>query len=159
MKAVLYTDGGAWPNPGPGAWAFALAITPDNFDPVTDDPKAHPGIVVWGSDTKVTNNQMEMRAAIRGLRYITKTKEAKTYPLFVVADSLYVIQGAQKEQKVGPLFPNKDLWEKLWMLVAKTKPVWIHVRGHQGVLGNELVDLYCTMAQKTGPKEGFVKWN
>lgn len=159
MKSVLYTDGGAWPNPGPGAWAFALVIASDDYDPVEGNALLHPGVVVWGSAKDTTNNQMELQAAFRGLRYLSRTQVARTYPMVVVTDSLYLKNGATRERSSATHIPNADLWEQIWFYQAMLKPEWIHVRGHQGVPGNELVDKHCTIAQKSGPKEGSIRWN
>lgn len=159
MKAVLFTDGGAWPNPGPGAWAYLLAMVPNSFDPLVGDPKEHSWVAAWDIMQGTTNNQMELTAAIKGLAHVTKTRTIQTLPLFVITDSLYLKTGAEKGP-VDPerMIPNRDLWEQVWAWSGKTKPNWIHVRGHQGVPGNEHVDRYCTRIQKKEIDGGRTRW-
>src|SRR5664279_554049 len=54
-KVILITDGACIGNPGPGGWACILRYA---------DHKKE----LWGSAPHTTNNRMELRAAVEGLR-------------------------------------------------------------------------------------------
>ncbi|MEI6085757.1 MAG: RNase H family protein, partial [Verrucomicrobiota bacterium] len=55
QKAIIHTDGGCSGNPGPGGWAAILR----QGDHVRE---------LSGGELATTNNRMELRAAIEGLR-------------------------------------------------------------------------------------------
>jgi len=74
---VVFTDGGAKGNPGPGGWG-AVIVTPDGQ--VKE---------LGGGGAPVTNNQMEMTSAIEALRHLRDTPG----PIEIYADSTYVING------------------------------------------------------------------
>ena len=73
MKGVtIFTDGSCLGNPGPGGWACILRYGQCER-------------VLQGSETKTTNNRMELLAAIRGLQVLTETCKVT-----VITDSLYL---------------------------------------------------------------------
>ena len=53
---IIYTDGGASPNPGLGGWAAIL------YSPEHDAERE-----IYGGEHDTTNNRMELTAAIRAL--------------------------------------------------------------------------------------------
>ncbi|MBR1437245.1 MAG: hypothetical protein IJ587_01790, partial [Synergistaceae bacterium] len=53
---IIYTDGGASPNPGLGGWAAIL------YSPEHDAERE-----IYGAENDTTNNRMELTAAIRAL--------------------------------------------------------------------------------------------
>lgn len=75
---VIYSDGGADPNPGIGGWAAVLSFG--------DHEK-----VLTGNDPKTTNNRMELQAAIGAL-------SALRWPCAIEfhTDSQYVRRGDRK---------------------------------------------------------------
>jgi ribonuclease HI len=134
---VVFTDGAAKGNPGPGGWG-ALIVTPDGH--VTE---------LGGGAAHVTNNQMELTGAIEALRRAQRTPGA----LALYTDSTYVIRGIREwiwawrrrgwKTAAGGDVLNRELWEQLAALVtARGKPAieWHYVRGHTGIPGNERVD-------------------
>lgn len=138
---VVFTDGGAKGNPGPGGWGVVI---------VTAD--AHV-IELGGGGAHVTNNQMELTSAIEALARITDMPGTVS----VYADSTYVINGITnwifgwrrrgwKTAEGGDVL-NRELWEQLAYFVdgrPKGSISWNYVRGHTGIPGNERVDEIAT---------------
>jgi ribonuclease HI len=92
-----------------------------------------------------TNNRMELRAAIEGLRALKKKCRVEIF-----SDSQYVVNGmtqwmpnwerqgfrnAQKKE-----IANGDLWRDLNDIAANHQVSWHWVRGHSGNELNERVD-------------------
>ena len=133
----IYTDGSCLENPGNGGWA-AIII---------DDEKK---IEIKGSKKNTTNNQMELTAAIEGLKVLKEPCKVKLY-----TDSKYVMDGinswianwkknnwktaSKKDVK------NKDLWIELDAETCKHEIEWIWVKGHSGNIGNEKADALANM--------------
>jgi ribonuclease HI len=134
---VVFTDGAAKGNPGPGGWG-AVIVTPDGH--VTE---------LGGGAAHVTNNQMELTGAIEALRRLQRVPGT----LAIYMDSTYVIRGIRewiwawrrrgwKTAEGGDVL-NRELWEQLATVVAKRgkgEIEWHYVRGHTGIPGNERVD-------------------
>ena len=135
---VVFADGAAKGNPGPGGWG-AVIVTPDGH--VTE---------LGGGVAHTTNNQMELTAVIEALKCLRST----TGPLAVYTDSTYVIRGISQWIKAwrrrgwktaeGTPVLNREYWEALSELVMVRGRgghiAWHYVRGHTGVPGNERVD-------------------
>ena len=134
---VVFTDGAAKGNPGPGGWGVIIA-TPTGH--VTE---------LGGGAAHTTNNQMELTAPIEALRRLHRTSG----PLAIYTDSTYVIRGIREwiwawrkrgwKTAEGNDVLNRDLWETLVRLVeqrGKGGIQWHYVRGHTGIPGNERVD-------------------
>ena len=66
---IVYTDGACSGNPGPGGWAAILK------HPATGKVKK-----LTGGHASTTNNQMELTAAIEGLRAMTTPKRPHPTP-------------------------------------------------------------------------------
>lgn len=123
MTVDIYTDGACSGNPGPGGWAAILLYGDKRKD-------------VSGAEPSTTNQRMELRAAIEGLKALHRPVRVRLH-----SDSSYVInafkQGwLQRWQRNGwqtagkkPV-SNKDLWEQLLAAAAKHDVEWIKVRGH-----------------------------
>lgn len=62
----IYTDGSCYPNPGTGGWAAILLC--DGREKV-----------VTGGELNTTNNRMELRAVLEGLRALKKPCEVSIY--------------------------------------------------------------------------------
>jgi ribonuclease HI len=134
---VVFCDGAAKGNPGPGGWGVVIA-TPD-------------GRVIerGGAAAHTTNNQMELTAAIQALRAIADVNG----PVAIHTDSTYVIKGVTEwiwgwrrrdwKTAAGTDVLNRDLWQSLDALASarpKGSVAWHYVRGHSGIPGNERVD-------------------
>lgn len=134
---IVFTDGAAKGNPGPGGWG-AVVVTPD--DRVRE---------LGGGSGHTTNNRMELSGPIEALRHLQDTPGR----VAIHTDSTYVIQGIRewiwgwrkrgwKTAQGGDVL-NRDLWERLSSLVEQRGPKgieWHYVRGHIGIPGNERVD-------------------
>lgn len=138
MKDVqLYTDGACRGNPGRGGYG---------------------AILVWGKYEKelsggepvTTNNRMELRAAIEGLRALKEPCRVTLY-----SDSKYLVdaftlgwvadwerqnfrRGRTSEVK------NPDLWEELISLCRTHSVTFVWVKGHNGHEYNERCDRLAT---------------
>jgi ribonuclease HI len=135
---VVFTDGAAKGNPGPGGWG-AVIVTPEGE--VTE-------LGARAAQT-TTNNKMELTGAIEALSALRGVPGA----LAIYTDSTYVIQGIRGwifgwrkrgwKTAAGGDVLNRDLWERLDDLVSargKGGVAWHYVRGHAGIPGNERVD-------------------
>ena len=135
-KVILYTDGACSENPGAGGWAFVLQYK--NIQKK-----------VAGGEPLTTNNRMELKAVIEGLKALKEVCEVEIY-----SDSAYVVNAFKNDwivswqlnnwknsQKKEVL--NRDLWEELLDLVAKHRVTFFKVKGHQD---NELNNLCDKMA-------------
>ena len=117
---LLFTDGSCLKNPnGPGGWAFIL---------ISDEDEIH----ISDYDKCTTNNKMELKAVIEGLKIIREKEECKIF-----SDSLYVINCATGKWKRKA---NLDLWEK-YDISKQNKIIHFEwVKGHSGNKYNDLVD-------------------
>lgn len=77
-NVTLYTDGACLGNPGPGGWG-ALLIFNETEKKLS------------GGTQQTTNNQMEMMAAIKALRALTRPCQVDLY-----TDSIYLRDGMTK---------------------------------------------------------------
>ena len=134
MKTVnIYTDGACRGNPGIGGWGVLI-----EYEDISKE--------YFGGVENTTNNKMELKAAIEGLRVL---KEPCT--VYLTTDYKYVMDGitlwienwkknkwknaSKKDVK------NKDLWIELDSFVAKHDVKWNWVKGHSGHEKNEIADL------------------
>lgn len=129
---VIYTDGACSGNPGPGGWGAVLEYG--------EKQKCISGFV-----DNTTNNRMELTAAIKGLQSLKKPVAVKLY-----TDSKYVKQGitewivkwkyANWQTSAKKPVKNVDLWQALDELCEIHSVEWCWVKGHAGVVGNEMAD-------------------
>ena len=133
MKTVnIYTDGACRGNPGDGGWGVLIEY--ENFS------KEY-----FGGEKNTTNNKMELKAAIEGLRVLKETCE-----VHITTDSKYVMDGItswiQNWKKNNWMnsskkdVKNKDLWIELDELTSRHKVEWNWVKGHSGHEKNEIAD-------------------
>ncbi len=119
----VFTDGACSGNPGNGGWGVVI---------VKDDE-----IVKYnGSENDTTNNRMELKAAIEGIKLATNGS-----PLTLYTDSKYVKDGItswiENWKKNNWLtssrkpVKNQDLWEQLDALNNEHQILWKWVKGHQ----------------------------
>jgi ribonuclease HI len=150
QSVILVTDGACIGNPGPGGWACILRFAARHTE-------------LFGSEQHTTNNRMEMRAVIEGLKTIPEPSR-----IVVTTDSQYVRngitkwiaqwkrQGWQKKTKgtSGTLeVLNRDLWEQLDRLAARHEIDWKWVRGHAGHADNLRCD---HLAQSAARKQALL---
>ncbi|MES2745648.1 MAG: ribonuclease HI [Bdellovibrionota bacterium] len=132
-ELTITTDGACLSNPGPGGWAALLKFGPHE--------KVHSG-----HELQSTNNRMELKAVIEGLRLL---KEPCSVTL--VVDSRYVMDAFEKGWilnwrnngwKTADKKPvkNQELWEDLYAVSLSHTIRWVWVKGHNGHPDNERVD-------------------
>jgi len=137
----LFTDGACLGNPGPGGWGTILRFKGNERE-------------LSGGEPATTNNRMEMQAVIEGLRALTRPCKVT-----ITTDSQYVLKG-MTEWIAGwkkrnwrtadkKAVKNVDLWQELDTLCAPHQIKWVWVRGHDGHIENERVDVLArTEAEK-----------
>lgn len=139
MKSVqLITDGACLGNPGPGGWACILRYGKHKKE-------------LYGAEPHTTNNRMELRAAVEGLRALKQPCEVE-----VVTDSEYLKNGItnwiRRWKQNGWLtaqkkpVANQDLWQQLDELAGRHKVRWTWTKGHASHADNNRCDELATMA-------------
>ena len=126
-KVSIYSDGSSLGNPGPGGWGTILRYGKHEKE-------------LSGGEAMTTNNRMELRGVIEGLKALKEPCDVTVY-----SDSSYVVKAinewlpawiARDFKKVK----NPELWRE-YLQVAKphrVKAVW--VKGHAGHPENERCD-------------------
>ena len=119
----IYTDGACSGNPGPGGWGYVIV----------ENGKLHSSN---GSESKTTNNRMELTAAIKALESARKNESLHLY-----TDSTYLQKGITEwivnwkknnwiTSSKKPV-SNKDLWIKIDQLNLELDIEWKWVKAHQ----------------------------
>jgi len=128
MKQVhLYSDGSSLGNPGAGGYCAILKYG--------DAQK-----IIKGAEDHTTNNRMELKAVIEGLKAIKEPCK-----VLVTSDSNYVIKAINEwldnwVKKDFKGVKNRDLWEEYLEVSKKHSVKGVWVKGHDGHLENELCD-------------------
>jgi ribonuclease HI len=117
---LVYADGSCIGNPGPGGWGVVL-VRPDGLE-----SEFH------GGSPATTNNQMEITAAIEGLRQTNPGSR-----VLLRSDSQYVINTMILNWKRRK---NHELWALLDMEAARHQVTFEWVRGHNSDPLNERAD-------------------
>ena len=158
----IYTDGASNPhaNPTPGGWAYVYVQ--DNIMICSR----------WGGEKPTTNQACELLGAVRGLQDIFTRNELNCIQydtVEIITDSAYVYRGMvekwhvewnfnnwQRKEKDGTFSPlaNADIWKELVQAErdAKAKGItvqWTKIRGHKGVLYNEVCDKLAVKGKKS----------
>ncbi len=133
-RLVIYTDGGANPNPGPGGWAAVVL-----------DPAGNVVEELSGGASRTTNNRMELQAAISALDRLDAPSAVELH-----TDSRYLRQGVTSwvaswrargwRRRDGGAVSNVDLWRRLEVLDRRHRVTWRWVKGHAGNRWNERAD-------------------
>lgn len=136
---IIYTDGACSGNPGPGGWAAILK-----------HPQSGKVERLTGHHPDTTNNRMEMKAVVEGLRSL---KENRRWRVHLVSDSEYVINGLTQwisnwiangwrrgKKANAPPVKNAEIWQELHALTQQFDMTYEHVRGHAGHPENEECD-------------------
>lgn len=147
---VIYTDGSCLKNPGgPGGYAAVIR----HNETVTE---------LVGSEEATTNNRMEMRAAIEGLRFFAEPTAVALH-----TDSQYLRKGFAEGwvakwkrngwiTQAGTPVLNQELWQELDRLNTFHQVAWRWVKGHDGNPMNERCDeLAVSAATQEAAKIGW----
>ena len=138
MKTVnIYTDGACRGNPGDGGWGVLIKYENTSKE-------------IYGGEKNTTNNKMELKAAIEGLKALNESCIVN-----LTTDSKYVMQGITSwidnwkknnwKSSTKKDVKNKDLWLLLDKHVSMHQVKWFWVKGHSGHEENEIAD---TLANK-----------
>ncbi len=126
---IIYTDGAAKGNPGPGGYGVVMKYKQHRKE-------------LSGGFRLTTNNRMELLAVIVALEEI----KVADIPVTIYSDSKYVVDAIEKgwlwgwQKKGFKDKKNPDLWKKYIPLHLKYKPRFVWVKGHQGNVENERCD-------------------
>jgi len=145
-KVQLITDGACLGNPGRGGWAAVLRYNEHKKE-------------LWGSEPHTTNNRMELRAAIEGLRALKEGCAVE-----IVTDSEYLkngitqwINGWKRNgwiTKAGKPVVNQDLWKRLEEQVGRHQATWTWTKGHASHADNNRCDELATRAAREQSSSG-----
>ena len=143
----VYTDGSCLGNPGNGGWAFIIINKKD---------------ICYrsGFERNVTNNKMELMAAIKAIEFLNKYQDIN-----LNTDSNYVKQGItnwiynwkKNDLKTSSKKPvkNKELWERLDKLNLRKNIKWEWVKAHNIDEFNNKVDLLARKSAETLTESSF----
>jgi ribonuclease HI len=139
-EVIIYTDGSARGNPGPGGYGVILK---------------------WKSALRelskgyrlTTNNRMELMAVIAALEAL----KTHSLPVKIYSDSNYVVKAVEQgwlKTWIANNFKggkkNKDLWTKFYELSKKINIKFVWVKGHADNDYNNRCDVLATLAADNG---------
>ncbi|MEX0772700.1 MAG: ribonuclease HI [Balneolales bacterium] len=129
----IYTDGACRGNPGPGGWAALLESNGKKKE-------------LSGGEKRTTNNRMEMRAIIEGLRSLNKPCTVNIYSdsalIINTFNKGWIVNWQRRNWKKADKKPveNKDLWQEMLSVMDNHTVNWVKVKGHSTDIRNNLVD-------------------
>ncbi len=147
-EIVMYTDGAASGNPGPGGYGTVL-ISGQHRKDLSQGFKL------------TTNNRMELLAVIVGLEALKNPGCDVT----IYSDSKYVVDAVihgwvfEWQKKGFKKKKNPDLWQRFLRIYPKHKVTFKWVKGHANIPGNEQADRLAVEAYQKGNlivDEGYV---
>jgi len=141
-EIIIHTDGAAKGNPGKGGWGSIIMV---------ENTKV---VELGGAADLATNNQMELRAMIEGLKYVVQKIKPKNTEINIYSDSNYLLNGITSwienwrangwQTKAKQDVLNRDYWEELSeykeKLSAGNTLSFNKVKGHNGDPLNERCD-------------------
>jgi len=136
-KIIMYTDGAARGNPGPGGYGVVL-MSGSHRKEISSGFKL------------TTNNRMELMAVCAGLEAL----KVDGCDVTIYTDSKYVADSVEKgwvfgwEKKQYLRKKNPDLWVRFLRSYRKHKVKFIWVRGHAAIPENERCDVMAVDASK-----------
>ena len=151
MDIVIYTDGSALGNPGPGGYGVVLLSPPFRKE-------------LSAGYRLTTNNRMELLAVITGLEALKHDGSN----VVIYSDSQYVVNAVEKgwifgwEKKRFKDKKNPDLWMRFLKAYRRHKVRFVWVKGHAGTPENERCDVLAVTAAKGPcliPDEGYEAGN
>ncbi|MCK9480862.1 MAG: ribonuclease HI [Bacteroidia bacterium] len=139
-KLIVYTDGAARGNPGPGGYGAVLIYGDKQLE-------------ISEGFRNTTNNRMELMAVIEALKKLKRIN----MDIAVYTDSKYVCDAVNKgwlKSWIKTGFKDKknvDLW-KQFLELAQLHHISFHwVKGHDGNVYNERCDVLATTAADNYP--------
>ncbi|MEL6704707.1 MAG: ribonuclease HI [Bacteroidota bacterium] len=143
---TIYTDGSCSGNPGPGGWAAILIYGAQEKE-------------LSGGEDRTTNNRMELRAIVEGLRALTEPVIARVH-----TDSAYAVNAFEQDwiggwQRRGwktagkkPV-KNQDLWRDLLAEMKRHEVEFVKVKGHADDALNNRADALAVAAMRVRKEE------
>ncbi len=139
-SVIIYTDGGAHPNPGRGGYGAVLLYKGKRKE-------------LSGGYSLTTNNRMEILAAIRALEVLKRRCSVMLY-----SDSKYIVNAINKGwarrwrrnnwmRTKEEAAKNSDLWSQLLELCEQHEVNFQWVRGHAASKENNRCDTLATRAR------------
>lgn len=134
---IIYTDGAASGNPGPGGFGVVLKAGIHRKELV-------------GGFRLTTNNRMELLAVIIGLEALKRPGQHVT----VYSDSRYVVDAVEKswvfgwEKKGYKDKKNPDLWQRFLNIYRQHQVKLVWIKGHASHPENERCDFLAVQAYK-----------
>ena len=134
-KIIIYTDGAARGNPGPGGYGIVL-ISGDHRKELSQGYRL------------TTNNRMELLAVIVALEKLKQESSKVT----IYTDSRYVADAVEKnwlfewERKGFKKKKNPDLWRRFLTVYRKHEVDFIWIKGHANNPENERCDRLAVQA-------------
>ena len=128
-RIILYTDGAASGNPGPGGYGVVLKSGPHRKE-------------ISEGYRLTTNNRMELLAVIVGLEAL-KIPQSQ---VMVFTDSKYVADAVEKkwvlgwEKKGFKGKKNPDLWQRFLRIYRQHHVKFTWIKGHANIPENERCD-------------------
>jgi len=140
-QIIIYTDGAAKGNPGPGGYGVVLLSGNHRKE-------------LSAGFRLTTNNRMELLAVIVALESIKKPE----HEVIVYSDSKYVVDSIEKGwlqnwvkkgwKKPNGTVKNVDLWRRILPLLASHRPRFQWVKGHANIPENERCDQLAVKASE-----------
>jgi len=137
-EIIIYTDGAASGNPGPGGYGVVLISGKHRLE-------KSEGFRL------TTNNRMELLAVIIGLEALKKPMSK----VVVFTDSKYVADSVEKgwlfqwESKAFKKKKNPDLWIRFLKTYRKHNVRFVWIKGHNNNKENELCDRLAVEAYRS----------
>lgn len=132
---IIYTDGSALGNPGPGGYGIVLSFK-KQYKEVSQGYRL------------TTNNRMELLAIIVALEML----KVEGRDVIIYSDSKYVIDSVDKGWVFGWVKKgfkgkkNADLWRRFLKIYPRNKVKFQWVKGHSNIPGNERCDALAVAA-------------
>ena len=174
MKAVIYTDGGAQPNPGLSGWgAHGYFYDDDKPKKLIKENITGKGYIDGGIEESVnvlkffnylgtnginTNNVSEINALYYSLEELTKYDITHIH---ILVDSEYIRKGILEwshkwirnnwKREDGNPVSNQEEWKRLLNILDEYRERKVTydlewVKGHNGNIGNTIADRLCNIA-------------
>ncbi|MBQ3353181.1 ribonuclease HI [Candidatus Saccharibacteria bacterium] len=136
---ILWTDGSASPNPGPGGFAV-IEVAGGGAKPV-----------VLGRDKDTTNIRMEGLAMINAIKYAgeegCEIHSDSEFWINVLTKWAPTWQAGGWKKKSGPI-KNLDLVQELYELYCRFPVKLVWEKGHDGIELNEMADKWANKARQ-----------
>lgn len=138
-KILIYTDGSALGNPGPGGYGIVMKTNDGKFE-----KRFSKGFRL------TTNNRMELLAVIDALKKLRQ----KDIPVEIYSDSKYVVDAINQKwlnkwriQRFAKT-KNPDLWKEFLKISQDIPYKMFWVKGHNNHPENEICDKLAVKAAK-----------